>query len=271
MKVGLFDSGIGGLTVLTELLKRAPYNCYIYLADTGRAPYGTKSSKVLKKYTSEIISFLLGKNVDVIVSACNTIDSVAISFFQKLPVPYYSIIEAAVNGLKKSSRIAVLATDATVESDVYNRKLKGHYVLQKPAQPLVSIIENGGFLDNGIRELVKYYLGDIRKFEPDVLILGCTHFSYIKEVVREYLKGVEVIDPSEKLAKLVAKDLRRSEEGRCIEFYVTGDNLEFEEKLLSIVNLDVNYSINRVSVGELEGMVKEFEGNSGGVRIVGSR
>jgi len=265
MRVGLFDSGVGGLTVLRELLRRAPYNCYIYLADTDRAPYGTKPLETLKRYTLEIVSFLLNKNVDIIVSACNTIDSVINSFVDRLPVPYYSIIDAAVDGVK-GEKIAILATEATVKSGVYKEKLRdASMVLQKPAQLLVAMIEEGEFR-NGIAEnLVKHYLKDVKKFKPDVLILGCTHFPYFKDIVERYLKRVKVVDPAEKLASIVEKDLKYSEGKCCVEFYVTGDVHKFEEKLVKMMDVNVSYTIKGVSFEEFEGMVKEFEGNFGGI------
>jgi len=221
--------------------------------------------ETLKRYTLEIISFLLNKNVDIIVSACNTIDSVINSFVDRLPVPYYSIIDAAVDGVR-DEKIAILATEATVKSGVYKEKLRdASMVLQKPAQLLVAMIEEGEFR-NGIAEnLVKHYLKDVKKFKPDVLILGCTHFPYFKDIVERYLKKVKVVDPAEKLASIVEKDLKDSEGKCCVEFYVTGDAHKFEEKLVKMIDVKVSYTIKGVSFEEFEGMVKEFEGNFGGI------
>lgn len=271
MKVGLFDSGIGGLTVLKELLKKAPYNCYIYIADTDRAPYGMKSLETLKRYALEIVSFLLHKNVDFIVSACNTIDSVINSFSSRLSVPYYSIIDAAVNDVK-DKKVAILATEATVKSGIYKEKLKNRStVLQKSAQLLVTMVEEGEFHNRIAEDLVKHYLKDIKKFKPDVLILGCTHFSYFKDMVEKYLKKVKVIDPVEKLVNIVRKDLKDFEKLSCVKFYVTGDVREFEKKLMKLIDMNISYTLENVDLEEFKGMVKKFEGSFGGVGTFGSR
>ena len=188
MKVGMFDSGVGGLAVLEILRKKSPGWDFVYLADTSRAPFGIKSEEELIFIVEQDITFLLSRGVDIIVAACNTADSIVRKHSMKFPVPYFSLIESVG---KVEGKSIVLSTEATAKMGVYSSELSEAEVMG--AQELVSVIESGV----GIREAVESYAQRLRDY--DNVVLGCTHFSLVSDVFRRF--GLGVIDPVENIAE----------------------------------------------------------------------
>ncbi|MEG1457319.1 MAG: glutamate racemase [Bacilli bacterium] len=187
MRVGVFDSGIGGLTVLNEFIKVFPNNTYIYYGDNKNIPYGTKSLVEMKELVSSIISFLLGKNVDIIVIACGTISS---NFYdeikQVLNIPVYEVIGPTIRYINKSNyeNVALLATPMTIKSNVFNKCNKNITSIECPL--IVPLIEG----NNYGRELslcIKKYLGNINDSGVDATILGCTHYPIVKDIMKRYI------------------------------------------------------------------------------------
>ena len=218
MRIGVFDSGIGGLTVLKTLIKKYPNNEYIYYGDTKNLPYGNKSLEKLKELSSNIIEFLLKKEVDMIVIACGTISSNLSDYLRaKYNIKIIDIISPTINYLKNSNynNIGVIATQATVNSKIFSRNINKN--IKEVACPMfVPIIEN-----NKKEELNKYfeeYLADLKNC--DLIVLGCTHYPLIKEELSQYL-NIQVLDMSECI-----NDITNEGKGKVeLYFSILDDNI----------------------------------------------
>lgn len=186
MKVGLFDSGIGGINVLSELVKKYPHNHYIYYGDTKNLPYGNKSKDELIKLSSNIINFLINKQVDVIIIACGTISSNCYNELkEKYNVPIYDIITPTLDFLRCSSynKIGVIATTRTIESKIFDIKEKDIFMKDTPS--FVPIIENNKIHEN--EEVIKKELECFKDSNIESLVLGCTHYPLLSNVINKYL------------------------------------------------------------------------------------
>jgi len=197
MKVGIFDSGVGGLTVLKTLLKKYPNNEYIYYGDTLNIPYGNKSISELYKLSSKIIEFLISNKVDIIVIACGTISSNCIDYLkEKYKIPIYDIISPVINYLNNSNyqNIGIIATSNTINSHYFKNNLKKNtYEIASPK--LVPIIESNNLsnLENVLDEYLVLYKNKI-----DLLVLGCTHYPIIKKYIDKYFNyKIPILDMSE--------------------------------------------------------------------------
>ncbi|MEW6681261.1 MAG: glutamate racemase, partial [bacterium] len=215
--IGIFDSGIGGVTVLKEIKKILPYEDIIYFGDIARSPYGSKSESLVVKYSNQALSFLLSQNVKLVVIACNTASSVAIPSLSQRFSYIIDVIEPAVSeAIKFGKTIGVIGTRRTIASSIYQKKIarKGLKVIAKACPLFVSLVEEG-WCDrrkkkeerrkNEIAKMItEEYLKEL-KGEIDVLILGCTHFEK-KEELRKKLKDFrEMIGEPRKKMKDAAK------------------------------------------------------------------
>jgi glutamate racemase len=213
--IGVFDSGIGGLTVARALFELLPNEDIIYLGDSARLPYGTKSKETVILYSIECMKFLLSKKVKMVVVACNTASSVAVPFLQKITkVPLIGVLipgsEAAVRK-SRNGKIGVIGTRGTINSQSYKKQIhktdKSTKVFQQACSLFVQLAEDG-WTENRIAELTAMeYLKDIRKSGIDTLILGCTHYPILKKTISKVVgKGIKLIDSGEETAKQV-KDI----------------------------------------------------------------
>jgi glutamate racemase len=201
--IGVFDSGIGGLTVLRALVDALPAEEFIYLGDTARLPYGTKSKEVIVRYSRENSEFLLAKGIKLLVVACNTSSAVALeAIAADTMVPVIGVIEpgarAAVK-VSRSGRIGVIGTEATIASGAYTRTilaLRPNAEVYTRACPMLVPLVEEGWTDNEIAErTVAYYLESIKQSGIDTLLLGCTHYPLLAELVRRVLgPGVRIVD-----------------------------------------------------------------------------
>ncbi len=204
--IGVFDSGLGGLTAVRELHKLLPKENIIYFGDTGRVPYGTRGTDTIIEYAKQDIAFLLSKNVKYIMAACGTVSStLAQSYTNTLPVPYTGVVssaaKAAVNATK-SGKIGIIGTPASINSGSYTsviKSLNASAVTVSTSCPLfVPLVENGYFeKDNKVAKLVAQdYLKDIKAADVDTLILGCTHYPLLAPVIADVMgDDVTLIDP----------------------------------------------------------------------------
>ena len=197
MRVGLFDSGIGGLTVLKTLMKKYPNNEYIYFGDTLNVPYGNKTREELYNLSKHNIEFLISKSVDIIIVACGTVSSNCLDYLKSIyTIPIYSIVTPTIDYLNNSNyqNIGVIATNATINSHMFKNSInKNVYEIATPK--LVDLIESNN-LDN-IEEVLTEYLNPyIDKI--DVLVLGCTHYPLIKDYIKNIIK-CDIIDMSDYL------------------------------------------------------------------------
>lgn len=209
--IGVFDSGVGGLTVVKEIFKELPEYQIIYFGDTARLPYGTKGADFVRRYSKKITKWLLDKGAKIIVIACNTSSAWAADFLKKeFPtLPIFEMIMPAVDEavLKtKNGRIGIIATPGTIKSKVYEKKLaakKNRFKLFPNACPLfVPLVEEGWTKDKITEEIAKKYLAVFKKRNIDTLILGCTHYPLLEEVIKEIMGGgVKIINPAKSLVK----------------------------------------------------------------------
>lgn len=184
MKIGMFDSGIGGLTVLKEFIKKYPNNHYIYYGDTKNLPYGTKEKEELLKLVKPIISFFTKQKVDFIIIACGTISANCFSELKKMTtIPIYDIITPTINYLNHNNykSLAIFATNRTIDSHIFKDKLIAKDVLEIKTPEFVPMIENNK-LDLSI---IKNYC--LQALNYDILILGCTHYPLLINELKKYL------------------------------------------------------------------------------------
>ncbi len=233
--IGGFDSGIGGLTVLHQIIETLPRENTVYLGDTARAPYGTKSVETVLRYSFENSQFLVDKGVKMVIVACNTSTAIALSRLKDtLSIPVIGVIEPgvrrAVTGTK-NKRVGVIGTEATIQSGAYTRALKAadaKIEVYSRACPLFVPLVEEGWIDNGVVEMtVKAYLDSLKQSGIDTLILGCTHYPLLKKAIRKFMGGaVRLVDSAEETAKEVEQVLKQAALGRKVgkgghSFFVT--------------------------------------------------
>lgn len=215
--IAVFDSGIGGLTVVRELMHRLPNEDIIYFGDTARVPYGIKSSETVTRFARETCEFLLQFNPKIIVVACNTASAAALPTLQDtLPVPCIGVVEPGAREAVLQGRggtIAVIATEATINSDAYRRAMKRYdenaRVIQKPCPLFVPIAEEGRTSSDAITMAVaRDYLEPLVRLDPNVLVMGCTHYPLLRSAIGQVVGDrVKLIDSGEQTARTVIADL----------------------------------------------------------------
>lgn len=241
--IGIFDSGVGGLTVLKSLMTQFPSENFVYLGDTARVPYGTKGEATINKYSKECVEFLISEGVKLVVVACNTSSAVALPTLASLyRVPIIGVVKpAAREAVKKTKnhRIGIIGTKRTVESHAYDNEIK--YIL--PASkvysahcPLFVPLVEEGWTNNEVAQLAaKIYLNTLKKNSIDTLILGCTHYPLLKDIIKKVIGShVTLIESGQATAEDVDQILTRighnpqAKSKRTIKFYVTDDTERFD-------------------------------------------
>lgn len=207
--IGIFDSGIGGLTVFRAIRRALPNESLVYLGDTARVPYGTKSAETIIRYSLENAEFLLKRGVKVVVVACNTSSAYAIpEISKKNGVPVLGVIDSGVRAAisaTKNRHVGVIGTSSTIKSNRYAQGLKTKdeeiKVVSLPCPLFVPLVEEG-WVAGDVAELVaEKYLGTLRAEEIDTLILGCTHYPLLKGVIQKTMgNAVGLVDSAEALA-----------------------------------------------------------------------
>lgn len=240
--IGLFDSGVGGLTVAKEMMRAFPWLNIFYFGDTARLPYGNKSARTITAYSREIARFLLEKKVEMLVIACNTSSSIALGELEReLPIPVVGMIKpgakSAVAG-SKSGRIGLIGTRATVASGAYEREIKAlspaAVVFSKACPLFVPLVEEG-FAEDPVAEMVAArYLSPLLENRPDTLILGCTHYPMMVPVLRKVSPGTRLVSSGEATVEYLKDvyDLAREtgpDEKGFLEIFVTDGGTHFKE------------------------------------------
>ena len=234
--IGVFDSGLGGLTAVRHLQDLLPNENIVYFGDTGRVPYGTRSRETIRRYTQEDCRLLLDRDVKFIIAACGTVSSVAPDLLQQLPVPAIGVVsptaEAAVKATK-NNKIGILGTAATINSASFEKAiLRLNPAIQVTATPcplFVPLVESGWIdeADDVAVPMVRRYLSAVKEAGVDTLILGCTHFPLLAPIIRKELgENVTLIDSGRETAVLCAELLRENDalaqrEGGRAQFYVS--------------------------------------------------
>lgn len=216
--IGVFDSGLGGLTVVKEISRFLPNEDIVYFGDTGRVPYGTRSNETIKKYAMQDEEFLLKNNVKLIVAACGTVSSVAADTAKDLPVPFFEVVSHAAKSAveaTRNSKIGVLGTPATVRSKSHEthikKLLKTASVTACSCSVFVPLVEEGWYADDDIvvLETAKRYLKPIIDAECDTVILGCTHYPVLKGAIKSILGDyVTLIDAGTATALAISDYLK---------------------------------------------------------------
>lgn len=242
--IGIFDSGLGGLTVVAQVIKHLPNEDIIYFGDTARIPYGSKSQEVVTRFSLQIARFLIEKQVKMIVVACNTASSFALPYLRrKLDVPVLGVIEpgakAAVNATE-NGRIGIIGTEGTINSSSYERTLQklssNNKIFSKPCPLFVPLVEEGWLRNKVAYMIADEYLKQLISKNVDTLILGCTHYPLLKKAITDIMgHKVNLIDSATATAKEVAVILdkdglrtQRKQRGRC-QFFVSDSPRKFQQ------------------------------------------
>ena len=242
--IGIFDSGIGGLTVVKQLMHMLPNEQLIYFGDTARIPYGTKSKRLIERYAMEDAYFLLQYDIKALVVACNTASSLAMDvLLQNLDIPVVGVVipgaQAAVD-LSRNNKIGVVGTMATINSNSYtseiHKRSQDVTVLGQPCPLLVPLVEEGWLDDNVTVMTLKKYLSDMMREKVDTLILGCTHYPLLENTIQKIVGNtVKLIDSGKETAKAVKQLLidtnllNQSGKIGLDKFYVSDIPMKFEE------------------------------------------
>lgn len=214
--IGIFDSGIGGLTVARELQKELPEYDLIYFGDTARTPYGTKSPETIKKYALEDARILFERGARIIIIACNTASATAFNYLKEnLEAPIFEVIIPAVRRaleLTQNNKVGVIGTTATINSNIYEKLLKRENknieVISRACPLLVPLVEEGWLDDRETKMIVKKCLHPLRAKNIDTLILGCTHYPLLKKVIQPRIgKRVQLVDSAEEVVRTFKKFL----------------------------------------------------------------
>jgi len=243
--IGVFDSGIGGLTVVKELFRLLPEYQILYFGDTARTPYGTKSEKTIKKYAFQDTEFLLEKGAKIIIVACNTASAVAAEDLRKkYQIPIFEVITPAVEKslqLTKNKRIGIIGTQATIKSGIYEKLIKksdNQAVVFPKACPLfVPLVEENWMKKPETKSITKKYLQSLKLKNIDTLILGCTHHPLLKEVIQAKIgKRRSLVDPGQETVLAVQQFLKSHPEiesnllkGDDHKFYLSDLTTKFQD------------------------------------------
>jgi glutamate racemase len=260
--IGIFDSGIGGLTVYKEISEILPSEKIIYLGDTARLPYGNKSAPTIRKFSYENVSFLLKHDVKMVVVACNTSSSYALTYLQeRFPLPIVGVIEPGAEAAFQSGakRIGVIGTSATIKSEAYPRAIRerdhGVEVFSKDCPLLVPLIEEG-WLDHQVTELVlREYLEPLTAEKIETLVLGCTHYPILKQRIAKIVTpAVTLVDSAETTAHKVATILKElnwlnEDSGRHDDLFFVSD---FPERFQKVGEIFLQRDIRNVNLTEIE-------------------
>lgn len=216
--LGIFDSGLGGLTVASAVRRLLPNEHIVYLGDTARVPYGNRSPETIRTFAQQDVDFLLKQGVKAIVAACNTVSANALEG-TVFPVPVCGVIEPgadAATAIEGAKRIVVLGTRATVRSDAYKKALLARndklIVDQRHCPLFVPLVEEGLLEGKIVRSVFDHYVGDLQDDPPDVVLLGCTHYPLLKLALKQYLPdSVTIVDSADATALAVQRLLRQYE------------------------------------------------------------
>lgn len=255
--IGVFDSGVGGLTVLKELIRRLPNERYVYFGDMARAPYGTKSRETVTRFSRQIVRFLRTRDVKAIVVACNTASAVALDDIEKeFDLPVIGVVKPGAKSAADTTQtghIGLIGTEATISSGIYENYLQDYRpdirLVGKACPLFVSLVEEGCIEDPVTTEIARRYMAAFRDTDIDTLIMGCTHFPMIEDTIQRAAgEHVRLVNPAYETAKglqelLTEHDLLNDEDisvhEEAYKFYVS----DAPDRFRRIANLFLPLSI----------------------------
>ena len=241
--IGVFDSGLGGLTVVKALKKMLPNESILYFGDTARLPYGVKSEELVKQYSIQITKFLIQKDAKMIIVACNTATAMALKLLKKEfdNIPIIGVIEpgskqAVLNTNKK--KVGVIGTIATINSNAYEKSIREKDIevdiISKACPLFVPFVEEGLIKGEAINEIAKHYLSSFIN-KVDTLILGCTHYPLLKSIIFDNTENINLVDSASSVAEVAYKVLldhkllNVEKKSGVFDCYVTDFPMRFEE------------------------------------------
>ncbi|HJA66723.1 glutamate racemase [Lachnoclostridium sp. An169] len=263
--VGVFDSGVGGLTVAREISRQLPLENIVYFGDTARVPYGSKSQNTIIRFSEQIIRFLKTKGVKAIVIACNTASALALDAVKdEFDIPVMGVVipgaRAAVEATKKR-KVGVVGTDATVQSGMYTKIIHGMApdieVIEKACPLFVPLVEEGFKEHHVTQEVIEFYLESMRSTGIDAMILGCTHYPLLRSRIRDYMgKDIQIVNPAYETAmdlKALLREQNMENDGTTAqhsryEFYVS----DMAEKFRKFANTVMPFDVPTTNVVNIE-------------------
>lgn len=255
--IGVFDSGVGGLTVAREIMRQLPGESLIYFGDTARVPYGSKSKETITRYSRQIIRFLQEKGVKAIVVACNTASALALPQIRtEIAIPIIGVVKPGAKvaaETTRNGRIGVIGTEATIGSQIYTRVIHEHNpkaeVIGKPCPLFVPLVEEGWRKDPITEEIARRYLDSFRSSDIDTMIMGCTHYPLLRSTLRRILgESVTLVNPAYETAQslktlLEEQDLvndgQENGEVPQYQFYVSDAADKFKEFANTILPCEI--------------------------------
>ncbi len=274
--IGVFDSGLGGLSAVRVLKKILPGEDIIYFGDTGRVPYGTRSDEIITRYALDDMNFLCSFGVKAVLVACGTVSSVALDTLrQSFDVPVMGVVDSAAKKayeLSASKKVALLATSATVKNGAYERYLKNNGLncsFTGVGCPMfVPLVENG-YISDGCevtRIFCDEYIGRLSDFSPDCIILGCTHYPIIKNIIRESAKDaigdVSIVDSGEEAALEIKRFLEKNnllchrQSGGNVRYFVSDEVAPFMQSASIFLGESIK-DVTKIDIGNYRYKGKE--------------
>lgn len=261
--IGVFDSGVGGLTVVKEIMRQLPGENMVYFGDTARVPYGSKSKKTILKYSRQIVHFLTQKEVKAIVVACNTASALALDEIkQEIDIPMIGVVEPGAKMAAESTQnnnIGIIGTESTIKSGIYSkylRKMNPDITVVSRACPLfVPLVEEGLLEDRITDDVIERYLHELKEYGIDSLILGCTHYPLIRNAIGRYMgAGVTLVNPAYETAKalktlLKEKNLLNPSGGQAVYEYNVSDGMD---KFISFASSVLPCHVEQANVIDIE-------------------
>lgn len=261
--IGIFDSGVGGLTVVKEVIEELPNEKIIYFGDTARVPYGSKSKDTVTKFSKQIIRFLLTKNVKAIIIACNTASSNSLEEVQKaFNIPIIGVVKPGVHMAcdeTKNNKIGIIGTESTIRSSAYNKLIKERNekisVIGIACPLFVPLVEAGWFEEDVTLQVAIKYLNILKKQTIDTLVLGCTHYPLISNVIQKAIGDeVKLVNPAKECSKAIKRilnDMDRNSDNQeeQNEFYVS-DRVENFEHLAKMILKKPLMAIEQINIEE---------------------
>ena len=261
--IGVFDSGVGGLTVVREIMRQLPSENVIYFGDTARVPYGSKSKATVLKFSKQIVRFLMTKNVKAIVFACNTASALALEDMRdEITVPVVGVVRPGARmavSMTDTKSVGIIGTDGTIKSGIYTeyiRQLDKNVTVVGKACPLfVPLVEEGLLEDRITDDMVERYLSELKQYNVDALVLGCTHYPLLVNPIKRFMgDGVTLVNPAYETAKelknILAKNdlLNEGKKNPGYEFYVS----DGVDKFKSFADRVLPINVGEVQVVDIE-------------------
>lgn len=248
--IGVIDSGVGGLTVLFDVIEEYPNCNYYYVGDSKNCPYGVKSSDEIKELSYKVVKYLVeNKNIDILIIACNSISSTSTKFLQE-KFPSLQIIETIIptshyaKKYVKNNKIGVIATNATINSHAYEDNLKEYQTFSKACPIFVSIVEKG-FISTNEEEIIFKELKSVLDNNIDTLILGCTHFPLLIPTIRKIFGG-QIVTSSKAILRELDNILIHENKVGKLEIYTTSEASVFKEQIKNMFHR--NESVNKIEL-----------------------